>query len=215
MPQASNPAQDHLAEHFPISFRRQVPAALRRGYRVVDEVISKTPWLQTASGRFQRGDLIVLAVEYEFVKLATTGFISFEPVWENYAAPTGKHLVLRNDSTCVTINQIEAAGKKPRKAVFRNSLGIPNTRFLFDDWNREIAERDGLAHTLILHGYRDLTFAHLAVPNPAANALIEWTDNLLDLPHAASDTEAQEEGPSQSPEPEGIENLLRKIRDAE
>lgn len=196
-----------------MTFRRQVPAALRRGYRVVDDVIARTPWLQTESGLYQRGDLIVLAVEHEFRKLADTGLIDFEPTWENYAVPTGKHLVLRNAFTCVTINQIEAARKKPRKAVFRNSLGLPNGRFLFDDWNREAAERDGLTHTLILHGYRDLTFAHLAVPNPAANALIEWTDNLLDLPHIASSAETEEEGPSQSPDPESIENLIRMLND--
>lgn len=213
MPEAANPALDFLDDQFPLSVRRQVPAALRRGYRAVDDLMRVTPFLLTESGKFQRGDLIVKAVEYEFVKLAEAGSLPFEPTWETYAAPTGKHLVLRNDLTCVTINQVEAEKKKPRKAIFRNSLGIPNMDFLFPEWNQEEKERDSLKHTLILHGYQDLRFAFFAVPDPAANRLIEWTDNLLKIPHEIDRSGASDEGPQESPEPESIENLVRLIHD--
>jgi hypothetical protein len=213
MPEAANPALDFLDEQFPLSVRRLVPGALRRAYHSVDELMNATPFLITKSGRLQRGDLIVKAVEYEFDKLARAGSLPFEPTWEDYAAPTGKHLVLRNDYACVTINQIEAKGKKPRKAVFRNSFGLPNMDFLFPDWNRESKERADLKHTLILHGYQELKFAFFAVPDPGANRLIEYTDNLLKIPHPVERAEAPEEGPLDSPDPESIENLMRMIHD--
>jgi hypothetical protein len=213
MPIAANPALDFLDEQFPISVRRQVPVALRRAYHAVDDLMSATPWLMTTSGRFQRGDLIVKAVEYEFLRLAESGALPFEPAWEDYAAPTGKHLVLRNDQACVTINQIEAEGKKPRKAVFRHSLGLSNMPFLFPEWNQESRDRAGLKHALILHGYQDLKFAFFAIPNPDANRLIEYTDNLLKIPHPVDLGGAPEEGPRESPDPESIDNLVRLIHD--
>lgn len=215
MPTAANPALDFLDEQFPLSVRRQVPVALRRAYHAVDDVMAATPFLLTPSGRFQRGDLIVNAVELELVRLINAGLLPFEHSWEDYAAPTGKHLVLRNDHACVTINQIEAEGKKPRKAVFRNSFGMPNMDFLFDDWNRESRERAGLKHTLILHGYQDLKFAFLAIPNPEANRLIEYTDNLLGIPHPVDQAAAPEEGPRESPDPESVENIIRLIHDSD
>jgi len=211
MPTAANPALDFLEEQFPFLVRRQVPGALRRAYHLVDELMARTPWLLTPSGKFQRGDLIVVAVEAEFEKLAKAGSLPFEPTWEDYAAPTGKHLVLRNEDTCMTINQIEAEGKKPRKAIFRNVFGMPNQDFLFDDWNRESRERAGLKHALLLHGYQDLKFAFLGIPDPAANRLIEWTTNLLQIPHPVE--QAAEEGPRESPDPESMENIIRLVID--
>lgn len=215
MPEAANPALDFLDEQFPTAVRRQVPIALRRAYDAVDSVMNTTPFLMTKSGKFQRGDLIVKAVEFEFHKLVEAGSLPFETSWEDYAAPTGKHLVLRNDRACVTINQIDAQGKKPRKAVFRHSFGLPNMDFLFEEWNAESRAKADLKHTLILHGYQDLKFAFFAIPDPAANRLIEWTGNLLKTPHAVQSDSAPEEGPRDSPDPESIENIVKFIRDEE
>jgi hypothetical protein len=210
MPTAANPALDFLDEHFPFPVRRQVPGALRRAYHLVDDLVGKTHWLRSPSARFQRGDLIVLAVEHEFEKLALAGVLPFDPVYEEYAAPTGKHLVLRNGRACVTINQI-ADRKKPRKAVFRNQLGLPNKDFLFEEWNQEIRNRQGARHALLLHGYQDLNFALFGVPDPSASRLIEWTDNLLKIPHPMAGS--AEEGPRESPDPESMEAIIRLVND--
>jgi hypothetical protein len=212
MPVAANPALDFLDEHFSLPVRRQVPVALRRAYGAVDQAMSTTAWLQTPSAKFHRGDLIVHAVEFELQKLTQSGALPFEATWEHYAAPTGKHLVLRNEHTRITINQI-AEAKKPRKAVFRDSFGLPNMGFLFNEWNEENRERAGLKHTLLLHGYQDLQFAFFAIPDPAANRLIEYTDNLLKIPHPVDSPVAPEEGPTTSPDPESIEEVVRFIND--
>jgi hypothetical protein len=195
-----------------MSVRRQVPVALRRAYGAVDEVMSTTAWLQTPGAKFHRGDLIVHAVEYELQKLTQSGALPFEASWEHYAAPTGKHLVLRNHETRITINQIDDR-RKPRKAVFRDSFGLPNMGFLFDEWNQESQERAGLKHTLLLHGYQSLQFAFFAIPDPARNRLIEYTDNLLKIPYPIDSTVAAEEGPTSSPDPESIEEVIRFIND--
>lgn len=207
---AANPALEFLDEQLPFAVRRQVPGALRRAYHLVDDLVRQTAWLRSPSARFQRGDLIVLAVESEFEKLARSGALPFEPTYEEYAAPTGKHLVLRNDAACVTINQIPDR-KKPRKAVFRNALGTPNQAFLFDEWNEEIRKRAGAKHALLLHGYQDLNFALFGIPDPSKNRLIEWTDNLLKIPHPMA--EAVEEGPRESPDPESMEAIIRLVTD--
>src|SRR3954451_2626317 len=59
MADAENPAQRLLDEEFPPGLRPLVPPALKRAYNAVDRLIETTEWLDTPSGRFQRGDLIV------------------------------------------------------------------------------------------------------------------------------------------------------------
>ena len=103
--------------------------------------------------------------------------------------------------------------KKPRKAIFRDWMGTPNKDFLFDEWNKEMRERAGLKHTLLIHGYQELKFGCLAVPNPEKNRLIEYTDNLLKIPHPVQQPEAGEEGPRESPDPESMDNIIRLIHD--
>lgn len=214
MPKTVTLAQDLLAEHFPPETRRLLVPALRRGYAAVDRLMEIEPIFATPAGRFQKGDLNVLAVELELHRLTTAGRLPFETAWEYYEAPTGKHLVLRSDAVRVTINQVKFMGQKPRHAAFRGSFGLPNMRYLFADWN-EAAERENhLPHVLLLHGYQDLSFAQLGVPNPSANDLIECTSNLLWEPHEVAEPVA-EEGPSASPEPEVIEQLTKLIRDTE
>jgi hypothetical protein len=208
-----NHAQQLADEEFPPTIRSLIPSALRRAYGAVDRVMEQHPFLGTPSGRFHRGDLIVLATEWEFECLIEAGSLPFEPSYEHYAAPTGKHLVMRSRRARITINQVHSPNKKPRKAVFRDAFGTPNMEYLWPEWNAEEKDKKK-KHLLILHGYQDLEFANLAVPNPTVNKLIWWSDNLLKVPHAAT-VRGEEEGPADSPEPEAIENLIRLVRDNE
>lgn len=214
MPRTVTLAQDLLAEHFPAETRRLLVPALRRGYAAVDRLMDAEPIFVTPAGRFHKGDLNVLAVELEINRLTVAGHLPFEATWEYYDAPTGKHLVLRSNSLRMTINQVKVMGQKPRPAAFRASYGLPNMRYLFDDWNETVERENNLPHVLLLHGYQDLSFAQLAVPNPAANDLIECSANLLNECHVIEEPVA-EEGPYASPEPEIIEELVKRIRDEE
>lgn len=214
---AANPAQELIDEEFPLGLRSLVPPALRRAYSAADQVIETTPFLCTPSGRYQRGDLILKAAEWEFRRLIDAGSLPFEPAWEPYAVPTGKHLVMRTKRARITINQIVAPEKKPRPAKFRDNYGLSNMEYLWPEWNDEARAADDLKHLVLLHGYQELVFAKIALPHPTKRELIESTDNLMHLLHEVPDeqNEPREEGPAESPEPESIDNLLRFIRDAE
>jgi hypothetical protein len=97
--------------------------------------------------------LIVLAKEFEFLRLIREGRLPFEPVWENYAVPTGKHLVMKSPGANLTINQVEWPHVKPRKAAFRDQLAVPNT---------DAAHNPGLLHNAIAEAKADSEDASLA-----------------------------------------------------
>jgi hypothetical protein len=215
MTEAVNPAQDLIDEEFPDLYRPLVPAALKRAYASADQAFDRLDFLGTPSGRFQRGDLIVLAAEFEFVRLIKEKHLPFEPSWEDYALPTGKHLVMRSPGAQITINQVEYPHQKPRRAKFRDAFGVPNAEYLFEEWNEARRKDKSRKHIVLLHGYGDLRFSNLAVPHPSENKLMWWTDDLLKLPHEVAEdtTRAKGEGPTESPEPELVEEIIKTVRD--
>ena len=215
MSDAANPARDLIDEEFPEIYRHLVPAALKRAYASADQAFDRLDFLGTPSGRFQRGDLIVLAAEFEFVRLIKEGHLPFEPCWDDYAVPTGKHLVMRSPGAQITINQVEYPHQKPRRAIFRDQFAVPNTAYLFEEWNEVQAKDNARKHIALLHGHGKLRFTNLAVPHPNKNKLIWWTGDLLKIPHEVAEdtTRAQGEGPTQSPEPELVEEIIKTVRD--
>jgi len=151
------------------------------------------------------------------MKLIKKGQLPYDPSWENYERPTGKHLVMRSPGAQITINQVAYPDKKPRQAVFREKFAVPNTKYLFPEWNEDRRREDTRKHILLLHGYGQLRFSNLSVPHPTENRLIWWTDNLLKIPHevGADVTGAKGEGPIESPDAELVEEVIKTVRDAE
>jgi len=164
MSEAHNPAEELLDAEFPQVYRHLIPAALKRAYASADQAYDRLDFLNTPSGRFHRGDLIVLATELEFVKLIKEKHLPFEPYWEDYATPTGKHLVMRSPGAQITINQVEHAHQKPRWAVFRNLFGVPNTEYLFRDWNEEREKDESRKHVWPAPGSADTELGVLMEP---------------------------------------------------
>jgi hypothetical protein len=217
MSEAQNPAAELIDAEFPEVYRPLVPSALKRAYASADQAYERLDFLNTPSGRFHRGDLIVLATELEFERLIKERHLPFEACWDDYASPTGKHLVMRSPGAQITINQVEYPHQKPRLAVFRKLFSVPNTEYLFEEWNEERRKDDSKKHLVLLHGHGQLRFANIAVPHPIENKLIWWTDDLLKLPHevAQDATKAKGEGPVESPEPELVEEVIKTVRDTE
>ncbi len=213
--EATNPAGQFLDEEFPVQIRNQIPFALRRAYAAVDETIVSNQFLCTPGGKYQRGDLIALAAEYEFERLIERNRLPFDASWEYFARPTGKHLVMRSRRSRITISQVEDLNKKPRRALFRNKYSIPNAPYLFESMNQEFRDDCDLRLIHILHGYQTLNFAHLTIPSPEKNEHVYSTFNLMNMPHAVPSDLPPPEGPSESPEPEALENLMRRIKDDE
>ncbi len=221
---SDNPAEQFTTEEVPQSIWPLIPTTIRRAYLAADATIDGSPYLGTPGGKYQRGDLIMLAASYEFQKLVKNGSLpSFDGTWEFFARPTGKHFVMLTARARITINQVEDPRKKPRLAVFRNNYAELNEVGLFDDWDenliraREEAAKDGERRLLhILHGYQELNFAHLAYPHPERNRHIYRSPNLMRMPHEMPLTDLPPpEGPSESPDPETIENIQRHLRDDE
>jgi hypothetical protein len=221
---SDNPAEIFVNEEVPQPVRRIIPSALRRAYATADETIDRHAYLAAPGGKYQRGDLIMLAASYEFEQLVKAGNLPFDGCWEYFAKPTGKHFVMRTGRARITTSQVEDPRKKPRRAVFRGNYAELNEKSLFEEVNKERErilnelEKDGERRLIhILHGYHDLTFAHIAYPHPEKNRHIFRTENLMRLPHEISMNPdlPQQEGPVESPNPEVIESIERYLCDEE
>jgi hypothetical protein len=210
---AANPAHEFALTEVPPDLHPLIPSALRRAYAAADEIIERHPQLSTPGGKYQRGDLIAHAADYEFQQLIEVGSLPFEPSWEPYARPTGKHFVMRSPRAHITISQVDHPDLRPRNAVYRNRYAIPNAPYLFKTMNEEV-EQDAARRLIhIVHGYQILSFAHLTLPHPSASKNVWCSQNLMKIIHVVSSDLPAAEGPSESPTPEAIENLERQLRD--
>jgi hypothetical protein len=221
---SENPAEIFVDEEVPRSVRSFIPSALRRAYATADETIDRNPYLATPGGKYQRGDLVMLAASFEFHQLVKAGSLPFDGCWEFFARPTGKHFVMLTDRARITTSQVDDPRKKPRAAVHRENYGELNEISLLKEINEEreqilkaLNKEESRRLIHILHGYHDLTFAHIAYPHPEENWHIYRTPNLLSGPHEISLNPdlPPPEGPSESPNPEVIESIERHLRDTE
>jgi hypothetical protein len=217
-----NPAGQFVDEELPNKYRPLIPAALCRAYALADEAIERFAFLRTPGGRYQRGDLIMVAASYEFEQLLVSGSLPFDGAWEYFARPTGRHFVIRTPRARITTSQVEDPRKKPRYAIHRANYAELNEQSLFPEINeqrrlqREEIERDNERRLIhILHGYQTLDFAYLAYPHPERNRHIYRSPNLLNLPRAVDDSGdlPPPEGPFDSPDPEALERVERHLRD--
>lgn len=220
-----NPAEQFVDEELPKKLRPLIPAALRRAYALADETIERSAFLRTPGGRYQRGDLIMIAVYYELEQLIVSGSLPFDGSWEWFARPTGKHFVMLTDRARITTSQVGDPRKKPRYAIYRANYAELNENTLFPEINEERRlRREAIKHDNerrlihILHGYQSLDFAYLAYPHPERNRHIYRSLNLLNLPRAIDDPDGDlppPEGPRDSPDPEALERIERHLRDNE
>jgi hypothetical protein len=210
--EAANPAEEFAYAEVPADLHPLFPPALRRAYAAADEIIDRHPQLSTPGGKYQRGDLIAHAADYEFEQLIKAGSLPFEPSWEHYARPTGKHFVMRSRRAHITISQVDDPDLRPRNAVYRNRYAIPNAPYLFKTMNEEVARDQERRLIHVVHGYQ-APFAHLTLPHPSANKNVWCSQNLMRILHVVTSDLPPSEGPSESPTPEAIENLERQLRD--
>jgi hypothetical protein len=218
--ESGNPAEQFVDDEVPPDRRHLIPSAIRRAYAAADRTMAQSPYFGTPGGKYQRGDLIMLAASYEFEVLVKEQALPFDGIWEFFARPTGKHYVMLTPRSRITTSQIDDPRKRPRRAVFRANYAELNDKFLFDYMNAaaerqaEEAKRDGERRLIhILHGYQELQFVHLAYPHPGRNGHIYRSSNLLKMPHEVTSDLPPEEGPADSPNPEALDKLNRHLRE--
>jgi hypothetical protein len=84
----------------------------------------------------------------------------------------------------ITISQVEHPSVQPRDVLFRANKRLANSGWLPGFEPKEDADVAGLPHALILHGYQNLNFAHLAMPEGHHNhGYICRSPNLMLMPH--------------------------------
>lgn len=172
-------------DQFPAELRSLVPTTLRAAYRAAEELIADSPIASIAERRGERGRIVAWSVDLAFSKLVETGALPFDKSWEAFEKPTGRYLALRASSSTITISQIADPAKQPRNVRFRENRRMSNQPFLDLPGFESDGPLSGEPHILLTHGYQELTFSHLCMPDPDhRNGYRYRSENLLGIPHA-------------------------------
>lgn len=171
-----------LVDQFPKRYWPLIPTTLRTAYAAASEMAAAEPILQIESAQDNRGRLVSWAVDFSFKRLIETGQLPFEFRWKPFVKPTGRYLEIRLSHSVVTISQVADPERQPRSVRFREN-GRLNNQLSFN-WPEFADEVIGLPHFLLVHGYQDLTFSHIAVPHPLHDRNYRYrTPNLMQMPH--------------------------------
>lgn len=180
---------------------------LRTAYAAADDLVRDNPILQVGSAEDNKGRIIAWAVDFAMERAVETGAFPCECNWRPFDEPTGRYLELRFAHSRLTISQVANPKMQPRNVGFRENARLGNGQWAFD-FHSEVIEKEeeisGLPHILFLHGYKNLEFAHLAVPSPTSRRSFLWrSQNLMKLPH---------EVPQTGPAPEDTDYDLNEMK---
>ncbi|KXJ59110.1 MAG: hypothetical protein AXW12_18780 [Thalassospira sp. Nap_22] len=185
-------AESFIKDQFPAASWPVVPRVLKQAYAAADSLIKDSPILNVQSAQDNRGRIISYAVDLGFERAVASSAIECDCRWVEFERPTGRYLQLRFAHSTASISQVSQATRQPRNVCFRENARLKNQFDLDFLEFREEKMRAEEPHFLIIHGYQELTFAHLGLPSATSKASYEWrSNNLLDVPH-----EIVAEGPS-------------------
>ncbi|KDA02596.1 hypothetical protein [Hyphomonas oceanitis] len=188
--------RNFLFDQVPVSLQQVVPTVLSTAYKAVRRIVSDEPIFQTTSARQNLGRMMSWSVDRGFEQAIENGALPFDYSWEDFDRPTGKFLAIRPSHSVVTISLTSTPTKQPRTVVFREQAKRLNCQLDWVDMQDEDHEITGLPHILLLHGYWNDGFAHLAIPRADCNYDFSYrTENLFNLPHASSEAGPPPEGP--------------------
>lgn len=181
-----------LDDQFPVKYRQIVPTILKTAYAAARRVRDQEPMFQTESAKQNFGRIVSYSVDCGFQQAVEQGTLPFDCSWESFGQPTGKYLALRPSHSIVTISLTRFPDRQPRGVVFRDRAKRLNSQLDFFS-DQDVA---GVPHILLLHGYWDPAYAHLAIPRADCDKDFSYrTKNLFNLPHVISDQGPPPEGP--------------------
>lgn len=182
-----------LLDQVPLVHRTKIPTTLKTAYAAAKAVIDAEPILQVPSARDNAGRIIQWAVDLGFQRLVETGGWPYTARWRTFALPTGRYLEILTPYSVITISQSADPKKQPRDVVFRNNKRL-NNQGRFKEILGDVEPAFGLPHILLLHGYQQLNFAHLAIPHEnKRKGFHARTTNLMLLPHEITSSEPEME----------------------
>lgn len=177
----ANTAEQFVLDQIPLKVQRLIPTKLKLAYEAVDEIFDGNPVLQIPTARDQRGRFVSWAVEWSIKGLIDSGEWAVDYKWQLYSQPTGHYLEIRLPHSTLSINQVKFWQEQPRDVLFRENARLGNVQM--DLW-KDADEQDagGPLSLLLVHGYKDLQFAHIGIPHKHhQHGYIYQTQNLLRL----------------------------------
>lgn len=176
-----------LKDQLPPNVWPMFPTILRTAYAASDDLVKNSPELQIESAADNKGRLIAWCVDFALQRAIELGSIPCDFRWKPFAQPTGRYLELRFSHSTASVSQVADPKFQPRKVVFRENARLRNQGVLDFQEFRDEQKISGLPHFLLLHGYKNLNFAHFGLPS--AESLKEWSwlsSNLMNIPHEIS-----------------------------
>ena len=188
-PMTIHTAERFLSSQIPLRIQRLFPHKLKLAYEAVDQIFAAHPWLQIPTARDNRGRLISWAVDWVIKGLIESGEWPVDYRWQLFAQPTGHYLEVILPHSTMSISQVKFWQEQPRSVVFRENARLSNRQMDFwkptDEDDGEEGARGPLS-LLMVHGYKDLEFAHIGIPHQHHHhGYIYQTPNLLGLLHVA------------------------------
>jgi hypothetical protein len=179
-----NQNEAFLFDQVPSVYRAKIPSTLKRSYAAARVIIDNEPILNVPSACDNWGRIIQWSVDFGFQKLVESGEWPYDFRWRPFALPTGRYLEIRPSHSVITISQCADPTKQPRDVVFRSNKRLNNQLHLKGVLLDADQPATGLPHILLIHGYQELNFAHLAIPNEKHSAgYLYRTQNLMLMPH--------------------------------
>jgi hypothetical protein len=175
-------AEALIRDQLPPSNWSIIPTLLRTAYRAAEEFIRDNPILQVKSAEDNRGRIIQWSVDLKVETAIRNGSLPCDYSWEYFDKPTGRYLQLRFPHSTASISQVSRPDRQPRSVVFRENARL-RSQPVFEGFEDGV-EICGLPHFLIIHGYQNLNFAHIAMPSADSRVDYEFrTANLMNIPH--------------------------------
>ena len=201
-------ASAFLRDQIPMRDRALIPTTLQNAYKAAEMVRKDQPILNVASARDNWGRLTQWAVDLGFQKLVESGRFGNSCRWRQFERPTGRYLEVAFSHSVLTISQVENPRRQPREARFRRNKALASQITM-----REIIQDEEVTqtpHILLLHGYQDLNFAYLAIPDPDHRRGYQYrTANLCLMPHEISS--APDEAPVEQTDIDLVMSIKEEI----
>jgi hypothetical protein len=190
----ANFAEQFLNDQIPLKYRRLFPPTLKRAYAIADALIASSPVLEVPSAADNRGRIISWAVDFSVKGLIESQEWPVDYRWQVFSRPTGRYLEIILPHAAVSISQVAFWRDQPRNVQFRENARLGNQQFTLpgieggDDEVGEAEEASGRVSFLLVHGYKELEFAHFGIPHRYhERGYIYQSPNLMRLPYSVDE----------------------------
>ena len=184
-------ALEFLNDQFPVRQQVLLPPAFKAAYTAVADLVRDTPFLKVPSATFNLGRILTWAVDHAVEHLIQSGQWNVDYRWQTFGSPTatGSYVEIRFSHSKMTISQIADSSQQPRNVHFRENARLFNSPLLPFAELKDVHSVTGRPSLLLIHGHRQLSFLHAAMPHAVRrHAYICKTPNLLTLPQEVVQT---------------------------